>query len=159
VENANISNDEVRVSMTEKGPKILFDQLVKGRHVRAWKEGKGRRAEMMVQVWNSGKPEGEPDVDYAMPGILPASVAVDQTLLENPIKLPRIPEIKELVRDNKMARLEFYRAGELWYVTDDGFKFPVPISDAGNGQFWAVEKAITLMRYIRLYLEKLKAEV
>jgi len=144
--------------VSEKKPKILLEQMIKGRHVRAWKEGKGRRSEMMVQVWNSGKPEGEPDVDYAMPGILPAPVAVDQTLLENPIKLPRIPEIKELVRDGKLARFEFYRAGELWYVTDDGFKFPVPTADTGTGQFLAVDKAITLMRYIRIYLDQLRSE-
>lgn len=144
--------------MSDKKPKILFDELVKGRHCRAWKEGKGRQSEMIVQVCNSGKPEGEPDVDYVMPGILPPSMSVEQTLIENPIKLPRIPEIKELVRDGKLARFQFYQSGDLWYITDDGFKFPVPVADAGTGKFLVVDKAITLMRYIRLYLEKLKAE-
>lgn len=51
-------------------------------YVKAWKEGRGRNAEVMVQVWKSGKPEGEPDGDWAMPGVLPVDVAVSQALLQ-----------------------------------------------------------------------------
>jgi hypothetical protein len=33
--------------------------------------------------------------------------------------------LKELVK-GKRVRFKFYRDGELWYETDDGFEFPVP---------------------------------
>ena len=42
--------------------------------------------------------------------------------------------LKELVKGKKV-RFKFYRDGELWYETDDGFEFPVPISDTGTGIF------------------------
>ena len=38
--------------------------------------------------------------------------------------------LKELIKGKK-ARFKFYRDGELWYETDDGFEFPVPIADTG----------------------------
>lgn len=51
-------------------------------YVRAWKEGKGRDREIAVQVWNSGKPEGEPEGDWGMPGILPVTAAIEQAILQ-----------------------------------------------------------------------------
>ena len=36
--------------------------------------------------------------------------------------------LKELVKGKKV-RFSYYRNGELWYRTDDGFEFPVPIAD------------------------------
>jgi len=68
--------------------------------------------------------------------------------------------IKDLVK-GQMARFEYYRDGELWYKTDGGFMFPVPISDkkeVGNATFMAEYKAITLMRYIRKYKEEMDKE-
>lgn len=46
--------------LTQK-KKYLFEGLQEGRFVRAWREGRGRNSEIMVQVWNRGVPEGEPD--------------------------------------------------------------------------------------------------
>ncbi len=60
--------------------------------------------------------------------------------------------LKEIVK-NKKARFKFYKDGELWYETEDGFDFPIPISDTGTGIFDAEEKAIRLMRWIRKQLE------
>ena len=65
----------------KKKPHLLVDEVQDGRHVRAWKEGRGH-GEYMVQVWNSGKPEGEPDGDWAMPGIIGLDGAVSQSLLQ-----------------------------------------------------------------------------
>lgn len=68
--------------------------------------------------------------------------------------------IKDLVK-NKKVHFDFYRENELWYKTDDGFEFPVPISDIGNATFLRDDKAILFMRYIRKhmeYLEKAKTE-
>lgn len=64
--------------------RIEFDQLNQGRWVRAWREGRGRNAEIVVQIWNSGKPEGEPDGDWGMPAILGLSTAIAQAEVQTP---------------------------------------------------------------------------
>lgn len=54
-----------------------------------------------------------------------------------------------------------YRAKELWYETDSGLEFPVPIDDTGDATFLNEDKAILFMRYIRKHLasiEEAKAE-
>ena len=61
--------------------------------------------------------------------------------------------LKELVK-NKKVRFRYYRDGELWYATEDGFEFPVPISDAGTGIFKAEDGAIQYMRWIRKHLDE-----
>lgn len=61
--------------------------------------------------------------------------------------------IKEMVRDGKRVKFSYYKQNELWYVTEDGFEFPVPISDAGTGTFLSEDKAILFMRYIRKHLD------
>lgn len=86
--------------------------------------------------------------------------------------------IKEIVQNNKV-RFMYYRKGELWYEVvkqkvspapqvaftgydtveyDSIFQFPVPISDCGDGQFNAEDKAIMFMRYIRKYMGELEKE-
>jgi len=59
--------------------------------------------------------------------------------------------IKEMVKD-KRVKFDFYRAGELWYVTECGFRFPVPASDTGDAVFKAEDKAILFMRWIRKHI-------
>jgi hypothetical protein len=70
-------------------------------------------------------------------------------------------EIKliDLIKDQKV-HFDFYRDNELWYSTDNGFKFPVPISknEIGTATFLRDDKAVLLMRYIRKYLEELQSE-
>lgn len=68
----------------EKVKKIryAFDGVYKGVYVKAWAEGRGRNKEVMVQVWKSGKAEGEPEGDWVMPGCLPTTVAMDQAILQ-----------------------------------------------------------------------------
>ena len=46
-----------------------------------------------------------------------------------------------------------YFDGNLWYVTETDFLFPVPISDIGNAKFLATDKGIMFMRYIRKHME------
>lgn len=50
--------------------------------VRAWTTGRGRNAEHTVQVWNSGKPEGEPTEEWFMPGVLPFDAAIRQAIAQ-----------------------------------------------------------------------------
>lgn len=69
--------------------------------------------------------------------------------------------IKDMVKDGKKVKFSFYRGAELWYETECGFAFPVPISDVGEATFLAEDKAMMFMRYIRKHiemLEKSKAE-
>lgn len=56
--------------------------------------------------------------------------------------------IKDMVKD-KTVQFSHYFDGALWYKTECGFEFPVPIEDIGNSTFLAVDKAILFMRYIR----------
>jgi len=66
--------------------------------------------------------------------------------------------LKEMVQQDEMVHFKFYRSGDLYYTTECGFVFPVPISEAGNATFLAMDKAILFMRYIRKHMEALKAE-
>ena len=61
--------------------------------------------------------------------------------------------LKDMVKDNKKVRFAFFRGAELWYRTECGFEFPVPISDAGDAVFLAEDKALLFMRYIRRHLD------
>jgi len=56
--------------------------------------------------------------------------------------------IKDMVKD-KVVTFLFYKEGELWYITECGFKFPVPTSDVGTASMNASDKAILFMRWIR----------
>ena len=63
--------------------------------------------------------------------------------------------IKEMIRDNKQVTFAFYKDNALWYRTDDGFEFPVPIADVGGATMLATDKALLFMRYIRKHVEML----
>lgn len=59
--------------------------------------------------------------------------------------------IKELVQ-NKTVSFVRYQNKELWYVTESGFEFPVPIEDTGDAAFLNKDKAILFMRWIRKHI-------
>lgn len=61
--------------------------------------------------------------------------------------------IKDMVKDGKQVEFLYFRSNELWYQTECGFKFAVPVSDTGDGTFYAKDKAMLFMRYIRKQLE------
>jgi len=64
--------------------------------------------------------------------------------------------LKEMVSDNKKVQFIKYLAGNLWYKTEDGFEFPVPVDDTENATFHAQDKAMLFMRYIRKHLDLIK---
>ena len=66
-----------------------------------------------------------------------------------------LKRLKEMVSDNKQVYFVKYFDGNLWYATEDGFQFPVPIKDIGIATFLAQDKALLFMRYIRKHLELL----
>jgi hypothetical protein len=64
-------------------------------------------------------------------------------------------DIKRAVSDNRRVHFDFYRAGLLYYKTEFGEHFSVPITDVGDATFNYDEKAIMLMRYMRKWNEAL----
>ncbi len=64
--------------------------------------------------------------------------------------------IKELVQ-NKTVSFVRYQNKELWYVTESGFEFPVPISDTGEAAFMASDKAMLFMRWIRKHFDLIES--
>ena len=66
--------------------------------------------------------------------------------------------IKDIVKDNRVRFLR-YRQGVAYYAVSvsgeaEDREFPVPLSDIGNATLLAEEKAIMLMRYIRIAIEE-----
>lgn len=59
--------------------------------------------------------------------------------------------------DNTKKKVGFnrYFDGNLWYLTECGFEFPVPISDIGNATFYSQDDAPLFMRYIRKHIATL----
>ncbi len=45
----------------------------------------------------------------------------------------------------------------MWYTTECGFDFPVPIADTGNAKFLNEDKAMMFMRYIRKHIAYIDA--
>lgn len=75
-----------------------------------------------------------------------------------------VPTIKDVMREQ--AKFVKYEDGKLWYqiiwTGEDRaylFDFPIPVTDAGGGSFTTVEKALTLMRWIRKHIEYLNGAV
>ena len=58
---------------------------------------------------------------------------------------------------NKKVNFVMYRKGDLWYTTECGFEFPVPVSDCGDASFLASDKATLFMRYIKAHLKSIEA--
>ena len=65
-------------------------------------------------------------------------------------------ELKELIKGD--VHFKFFRKNELYYKTDCGFEFRIPVEDTGDGTFFATEKAILFLRYILYLLTFLHSE-
>ncbi len=64
--------------------------------------------------------------------------------------------IKDIVKGQN-AHFVFFQDDTLFYETDAGFLFPIPVSDIGSTRLSETEKAIRLMRWVRRHLENTKA--
>ena len=62
--------------------------------------------------------------------------------------------VKEHVKGNQKARFDFYRGSILYYKTEKGLLFEIPVSETGDAVFGAEERAMLLMRWIRKQLEE-----
>lgn len=66
--------------------------------------------------------------------------------------------IKDMVKNNKKVTFVRYRKGNLYYKTECGFEFPVPVSDTGDGEFLQEDKALTYMRWIRKQIQDIESD-
>ena len=70
-----------------------------------------------------------------------------------------IMEVDKILKDNETVRFMFFLSGKLWYRTESGFKFPVPIKSSYQSVFLNEDRANRFYPYIKAHAEKLsKAE-
>lgn len=62
-------------------------------------------------------------------------------------------DIKNHVGKDKFCHFLHYQDNNLWYRTEAGLDFPIPISDTGNGIFLPKDKSIIFMRWIRKHMK------
>ena len=67
--------------------------------------------------------------------------------------------VKSHVDNGQKVKFSFYRSGVLYYETEKGLIFEVPISDCNDACFKNEDKAMVYMRWIRKQLEVLKSEL
>lgn len=65
--------------------------------------------------------------------------------------------LKDMVGGDKQVRFAYAFEGELWYVAENGFEFPVPMEHAHTARMHAQERAMLFMRYIRDHLQRVQA--
>lgn len=63
--------------------------------------------------------------------------------------------LNDMVKDNKQVTFLRFKEGALWYRTEDGFDFPVPVADVGNATMLARDKALLFMSHIRRQIDLL----
>lgn len=71
----------------------------------------------------------------------------------------KMRSIIDMVKDGQRVEFKFYRDMCLWYSTECGFEFPVPIEDIGKATFLAEDKAMMFMRYIRKHRQTIESEL
>ena len=53
---------------------------------------------------------------------------------------------------------EYFRDNNLFYKTEAGLIFPVPVADTDKGVFLKEDKAMFFMRYIRKHLDSIRSD-
>jgi len=53
---------------------------------------------------------------------------------------------------------KFFRSGILYYQCQNGFVFPVPVTDTNDAVFLSEDKGILFMRWIRKELDSIEGE-
>ena len=62
--------------------------------------------------------------------------------------------VKEHVNNNQKVHFQFYRQGVLYYKTDKGLLFEVPISECDDACFNNEDRAMPFMKWIRAQLKR-----
>ena len=63
--------------------------------------------------------------------------------------------IDKILNDNETVCFMFFMSGKLWYRTESGFKFPVPVKGSGQSVFLNEDRAKRFYPYIKAHAEKL----
>lgn len=63
--------------------------------------------------------------------------------------------LKDLIRDGKTAKFKQYRLGNLYYETQEGFVFAIPLQELGESTLLAEERCASLMKWIKRALEEI----
>ena len=66
-------------------------------------------------------------------------------------------DIKTMVGGGRKVRFRSYREGELWYETECGFVFPVPLEQVGGAEMLAEDKAMLYLSFIRRHAALIEA--
>ena len=61
--------------------------------------------------------------------------------------------VKEMVSDGKTVRFLKFQENTLWYVTETGFEFPVPVTETPGAVFKDTDGAMFFMRWIRKHVD------
>lgn len=61
--------------------------------------------------------------------------------------------VKDMVNNGQRVKFVKYQQQELWYKCENGFEFPIPISDVGDAAFLNEDKALLFMRWIKKHLD------
>lgn len=64
-------------------------------------------------------------------------------------------KVSDIIKRGAVAEFSFYREGNFYYKIGD-FTFPVPLADVAGTSLFNNEKAIHLMRWVRIHLETLE---
>lgn len=65
--------------------------------------------------------------------------------------------IADMVGANQQVSFIRYQDGALWYITDDGFEFPVPVADIGNATLWTRDNALLFVRHMLRHLQRIES--
>jgi hypothetical protein len=68
-----------------------------------------------------------------------------------------IMNIKDMVSHGKKVNFIKFQNKELWYVTECGFEFPIPLSDTDGAIFNSQDKALFCMRWIKKHIENINS--
>ena len=63
--------------------------------------------------------------------------------------------VDNILKNNESVRFIFFLSGKLWYRTESGFKFPVPIKGSGQSVFLSEDRANRFYPYIKAHADKL----
>lgn len=64
-------------------------------------------------------------------------------------------DIKSNVEPGKVVEFSHFCEGHLYYRTEDGTIFPIPLDDTRGATFNRTDKAIYFMRWMRKYNDRL----
>lgn len=67
-----------------------------------------------------------------------------------------IPKLTDVVKGDQKVKFVSLKNKELWYVTESGFEFSVPLHDTDGAEFLAEDKAIYFMRWIGRRIQDLR---